>query len=258
MEKEQQAAIAWYALINVAKKREKIRYNVLGKLFGVHYRHVGGVLELIQNYCLTNRMPPLTILVVNHTGKPGSGFAYAWDADNLKIGYNQVFNYDWMSLGNPFNYALTGATENDIIEALLLNPDNSRDVYAKIKVRGIAQTIFRKALLRAYNYKCAFCDFSFEEALKASHIVPWSKSEKSERLDVRNGILLCSNHHDLFDNFWLTVKDNYLIVFCNPDLKDKYSGSDIIFAADLHGKKMNLPIDKKHWPKKDYLKRHVE
>lgn len=36
--------------------------------------------------------------------------------------------------------------------------------------------------------------------LVASHIKPWVKSDKYEKLDIENGLLLCPNHDKLFDS----------------------------------------------------------
>jgi len=254
----QRAATGWDVLTQVAKDNGLIRYGELGRRIGIHHRPVRYVLGLIQDYCLQNQLPPLTILVVNQSGLPGEGFI-AWDVDDIDEGLSQVYSYNWDNLDNPFGFAKEGLTENKIIEELLENPDNAEDTYAKIKVRGAAQPIFRKALIQAYDCQCAFCGFSFEIGLQASHIVPWSKSKKTERLDVRNGILLCATHHKLFDDRWLTINDDFTINY--NDLNEKkglYSEYDRLLTIALHGKRMTLPIDEKHKPKKIYLTRHRE
>lgn len=252
----QRVAYAWDSLIRISKNKDLIRYNQLGNQIGIHHRAVRFVLGVIQNYCLENQLPPLTILVVNQSGLPGEGFV-AWDVDNIEQGLQQVYNYNWNNLENPFEYAKEGLTENQIIEELLNNPNNSKDIYTKIKVRGAAQSIFRKALLLAYDSKCAFCGLNFETALQASHIIPWSKANKSERLDITNGLLLCATHHKLFDNGWFTVDNTYTIIYLDPDEKEgDYSKYDSLLTSSLHNKKMILPINKKHFPKKSYLAKH--
>ena len=253
----QRAAIGWDVLTKVAKHNELIRYGELGKQSGIHHRPVRYVLVLIQDYCLQNQLPPLTILVVNQSGLPGEGFI-AWDVDDIEEGLKQVYNYNWDNLGNPFGFAKNGLTEDEIIKELLENPEDAEDTYAKIKIRGAAQPIFRKALLEAYDHQCAFCGFSFEVGLQASHIIPWSISKKTERLDVRNGILLCATHHKLFDDRCLTINDDFTINYNGPDDEEEriYSEYDRLLTTALHGKKMTLPIDKRHRPKKVYVTRH--
>lgn len=252
----QRAYIAWESLTQIAKERSLIRYGHLGKQIGIHHRPVRYVLGLIQDYCLHNQLPPLTILVINQSGLPGEGFI-AWDVDNIDEGLKQVYNYNWEILDNPFSFAKHGHTEDEIVKELLENPDKSKETYAIVKVRGAAQSIFRKALLEIYDYECAFCGFSFEVGLQASHIIPWSISKRSERLDVRNGILLCSIHHDLFDNRWMTINNDYSINCDDVDEKEGvYSKYDSLLATALHGKKMTLPIDRKHWPKIGFIESH--
>ena len=39
-------------------------------------------------------------------------------------------------------------------------------------------------------------------------IRPWSESNKSEKVDADNGLLLCPNHDQLFDGDWITFSDD--------------------------------------------------
>src|SRR5690606_6880805 len=252
----QRAALGWDVLARVAKEKGLIRYGELGNQIGIHHRPIRYVLGYIQDYCLQNQLPPLTILVVNQSGLPGEGFI-AWDVDDIDEGLRQVYGFNWENLDNPFGFAKGGLTEHEIIEEMLKNPDNANEIYAKIKVRGAAQPIFRKALLRAYDLKCAFCGFSFEVGLEASHIIPWAAATKSERLDVRNGILLCATHHRLFDERVLTINEDFTIKFNATDKRKRvYAGYDRLLTTTLHGKKMTLPSDNKHRPLTSYVTRH--
>jgi len=210
-------------------------------------------LAIIQDYCTENKLPPLTILVGNKLGVPGKGFI-AWDVENAEEGKNKVYSYNWSSLENPFSYALDGTKENEIVNSLLNHPEESSDIYGKIKVRGTAQIIFRKALLKVYNSKCAFCELSFEFALQAAHIIPWSKANNDQRLDVRNGILLCATHHSLFDKRYITINEDYLISISNK--QRRLSKYDNLLTQVFHEQKMKLPANKSLWPKKEYLQNH--
>jgi putative restriction endonuclease len=252
----QRAANGWDVLTKVAVEKRLISYGQLGSLIGIHHRPVRYVLGRIQEYCLHNQLPPLTILVVNQGGFRGEGFI-AWDVDDIDTGLKQVYNYNWTNLENPFGYAREGLFEEDIIQELLSNPDSAQNVYAQIKVRGTAQVLFRKALLQAYNYECAFCGLSFEEALQASHIIPWSLASHAERLDIRNGILLCANHHILFDKRYLTLDEEYTIHCYDKDEHiGSYSKYDSLITTALHNKMMRLPDNWDHRPEKSFLVRH--
>lgn len=51
--------------------------------------------------------------------------------------------------------------------------------------------------------------------LVASHIKPWAKSDKNEKLDIENGLLLCPNHDKLFDAGLISFDLNGEIIISN-------------------------------------------
>lgn len=256
---EQRAWIAWNVLTNTAKKREKITYMELGDLVGAHYRTARHFLSLIQNYCLENQLPPLTILAVGQIGGlPGQGFI-AWDISNFDDGVQKVWSFNWRNIPNPFGYAESGTTQNDLIEELLSNPDLAKDVYTKVKVRGVAQIVFRQTLLKAYNHVCAICGITIKDVLEATHIIPWSECSEKDRLNIRNGILLCANHHKLFESGFITINDDFSINYYDPDkAKGKYSEYDELFTIKFHKERINLPKDIKYYPDLGFARKHRE
>ncbi len=252
----ERAFLAWPILIKSAKKGETITYKKLGDKIGIHHRTVRYVLGLIQDYCMEEKLPPLTILIVNQSGKPGGGFI-AWDVDNYDEGFNKVVEFNWGIIENPFSYASNGEQYGQLISALIQKPEEAEDVYTKVKTRGIAQTMFRDALLKTYKNKCAFTKLSFTSGLQAAHIIPWSKSSKAERMDIRNGILLNSFHHSLFDQGMITITTDYKIVFYDPEMQEgSYSEYDKLLTINLHLKEINLPKNKEHWPLEKYINKH--
>jgi putative restriction endonuclease len=87
------AQLAWRILIEVARNKELITYGELGHEMQVHQRAVRFFLELIQTHCLDNDLPPLTILIINQTGKPGKGYI-ASKIENFDVNKDRVFNFD--------------------------------------------------------------------------------------------------------------------------------------------------------------------
>jgi hypothetical protein len=82
---------AWPLLTARASQRSKVTYAELAEHLGIHPRPIRYVLGVIQDWCLRERKPPLTILVVSQSGgHPGQGFI-AWDAGHLDEGYEEVF-----------------------------------------------------------------------------------------------------------------------------------------------------------------------
>lgn len=76
---------------------------------------------------------------------------------------------------------------------------------AVVKVR-INQDKFREKLINKYK-KCCLCNVNMNELLVASHIKPQSISDANEKLDIHNGLLMCSNHDKLFDRGYISFDD---------------------------------------------------
>jgi hypothetical protein len=69
---------AWPVLTERARQRSVITYGELGEALHIHHRTVRLVLEIIQDFCLREPLPPLTILVVKMDGnRPGAGVSPA-------------------------------------------------------------------------------------------------------------------------------------------------------------------------------------
>ena len=243
------AGIVWPLLVDAASKRAKLSYSEIAPHIGTNPLSVGRALSPIQDYCLDSRLPPLTSIVVGKTtDRPGSGFI-AWDVDDIDTAYKLVYDFNWNGIQNPYSGFGPTDTIDTLAEALVAEPDKCRDVYTRVRVRGVAQVVFRKALLEAYGNKCAICGLTFRDALEASHIVPWQSATKAQRLDPRNGILLCSLHHKLFDAGLITVSGSMTIVYYDPIMKDhSYSAIDKSLTVDLHGRMISLPMKKELMP----------
>jgi putative restriction endonuclease len=250
------AYLAWEELVDYARKRLTVTYETLGKLIGVHHRAVRFALALIQDYCLENRLPPLSILVVNkNTRLPGEGFI-AWNADNIAEGLEQVWGFDWTGHGNPFAFAAGGATKEDVVQRLVADPASSVDVYAITRVRGAVQMLFRDALLRSYGSACALCGSTLVHGLEAAHIVPWSDANPEERLDIRNGLVLTSWHHQLFDAGFITLASDYRIHVLPP--AQRLGAFDERAFSEISGKTMRLPADPRLHPNPNFIRRRNE
>ncbi|MBF0310462.1 MAG: HNH endonuclease [Magnetococcales bacterium] len=251
---EERAFRAWPILVEYARKNKTITYKELASALDLHHRSMQWLLDLIQNFCLDNKLPPLTIIAVNkETGKPGNGFS-AWDIAGFNEGKKLTFDYDWLQISNPFNCTSGNITIDNLVEELIKTPEKSKEVYSLAKQRGIEQAVFRKSLLKLYKNKCAFCDLSFEAALEASHIIPWPKATREQKIHPSNGILLCSTHHQLFDRHIISIDDSYRLTYSDHKMKNgSYSSVDKIMTVDLHGKYAKTPLDSKHKPSKEYI-----
>jgi putative restriction endonuclease len=247
---------AWNFLTDCAKRRTPITYKQLGDALGMHHRPVRFILDPIQDYCLAERLPPLTILVINQRGRPGAGFI-ALDPDRFDEGREEVYSYQWHTLPNPFGFASDGTEYRALLNQLLARPQDTDDIYRRVKVRGTGQIIFRDLLLRAYGRRCCFTGLSLTEGLEAVHIVPWASCEKKDRLNVTNGLLLSSLHHCLFDAGLLTLTPDRRIVFCPPK-RGHLDAADFERAVttELHLQPMRLPQNTAHYPSSEFIATH--
>ena len=252
------AGLIWPMLVNAGTHRATLTYEQVASVIHTNPLSVRHPLELIQAYCLENRLAPLTVVVVGkNSGRPGDGFV-AWDVDDLDSAKEAVAIQNWSLVENPFGGFGPLDDEDTFAAELLAHPDQSGDVYHKVRDRGVAQQVFRRALLTAYNSRCAICGLSFVSALEAAHILPWGDCAPRDRLDVRNGLLLCASHHRLFDAHQFTITDKLTIHYYDHKAVDgEYTEMDRSFALAFHGKKLKLPKEDRLRPGSDYLLRRL-
>ena len=111
MTRFERASQIWAVLAWAARNRQTLTYRQVGKLIGIPTAGLGQLLEPIQSYCLTQNLPPLTILVVQQeTGLPGSGFTGA-SAPEFARAQAEVFAKDWLEHGNPQPEKLASAVQ---------------------------------------------------------------------------------------------------------------------------------------------------
>ena len=131
------------------------------------------------------------------------------------------------------------------------DPKNEIDARNRILasiVQRSGQARFRNQLLKAYNNRCAITECNVIFALEAAHILPY-KGEYTN--DVRNGLLLRSDIHTLFDLGKLSINpENYCVVLCYDIQKTSYSS--------LHGKPIILPKNEWQKPDKEALDQHFK
>ena len=110
-------------------------------------------------------------------------------------------------------YALIDFNEEEYLKDKDNNIIQKTEKISEIKVR-IGQRFFKKLLLKELK-KCPFTNIEFEYLLIASHIKPWSKSNDIEKLDTYNGFIFTPTYDKLFDNGFITFKNNKTLVISN-------------------------------------------
>ncbi len=120
---------------------------------------------------------------------------------SLILGMNHVFG---ISSDDVNNYEDTD-----------LNEDRRTSMLVAIKARR-GQNTFRKALMKAYEGKCAITGCTIEGILEAAHIAPYKGKHTNI---VSNGLLLRADIHTLFDLDIIDVDVNYRVIV-SPELLD--------------------------------------
>lgn len=117
----------------------------------------------------------------------------------------------------------------------------------------IGQGTFRVLVTEAYNRRCAISGEKTLPVLDAAHIVPFSEEGS---YSVKNGLLLRTDIHTLYDKGYLTVTPDYHVEVSNR-LKSEYGNGKIYYA--YHGLQLpNLPLEEQERPSPTFLAWHTK
>ena len=105
---------------------------------------------------------------------------------------------------------------------------------------------FRQLLMIAYDYRCAVTGCDVRDTLQAAHIIAVSSGGQH---DVKNGLLLRADIHNLFDRRLLTIDNRYRIRL-HPSIRNSST------YKSLHGKKLAVIPTSKFRPSVKYLTQH--
>lgn len=122
----------------------------------------------------------------------------------------------------------------------------------QVKVR-LHQRFFREAVMASYGSNCCVCSNPVPQLLTAGHIIPWAKREDL-RANPRNGLCLCSIHHDAFDCGLWTVDNSYEIRL-SPELV-AYLPNKTLEASFAVYSKVRIHMPDKFWPEQEFLAYH--
>jgi len=168
--------------------------------------------------------------VEGRTAYEALGLAYVEDFDGTHF----------ILRGEPIDVSARPAAEQviPIFEPFELSPPHLTETARVSRISRFGQII-----RRIYHDKCSLCDIGFRLggksiALDAAHIIPVERNGIIG--DLRNGILLCKNHHSLFDqSAWAFDEDFRVIVADDRELRATSVGNHIL---SCEGRKLpNLP-----------------
>ena len=118
-------------------------------------------------------------------------------------------------------------------------PTGPSEVLAIVKVRR-QQQFFRRAVLSSYDNRCCITGNPVPELLRASHIVPWAKSEK-HRTNPRNGLCLAANFDAAFDRGLISFDDSFRLLL-HPRLAKHLPNPELeLTFVQAEGQQILLP-----------------
>lgn len=126
---------------------------------------------------------------------------------------------------------LSDSGDNEISPKVVFTENDGKDIFYTIKARQ-GQHKLRKVLLQNYNSTCAMCNINTPKLLVTSHIKPWSESSADERINPSNAILLCKLHDSLFEHGFISLTDEYDILYSPSfDFEGQGIAKNITFKA---------------------------
>jgi putative restriction endonuclease len=116
----------------------------------------------------------------------------------------------------------------------------------------IGQGTFRVIVTEAYARSCAITRERALPALEAAHIRPFAELVTHS---VRNGLLLRSDVHRLFDAGYITVTPSYRVEASRRMKDDFHDGENYL---RLHGQRITPPHEIESRPDPEFLRWHNE
>lgn len=139
---------------------------------------------------------------------PDAKSSREWAAGIRGVLYREIKNNRSFKKIDEGTFALKDYDENK----LLLSPKDiatTKDVVTAIR---IGQNEFRKKLITTLK-QCPMTGITDTRILTASHIKPWTQSDNTERLDIKNGFLFSPTLDRLFDRGIISfTNDKHLLI----------------------------------------------
>ncbi|MDA2920322.1 HNH endonuclease [Desulfobacterota bacterium AH_259_B03_O07] len=152
----------------------------------------------------------------------------------------------WEAVQNRLRNKTISNTETE--ESLLLARETTPKTSEYLAKVRLGQGAFRVLVTEAYNRKCAITGERTLPVLEASHIKPFSDSGPNS---VKNGLLLRSDIHRLFDVGYLTINNEFRVEV-SKRIKGDYDNGKEYYA--LQGNQLiTLPHQKYNYPSNEFI-----
>jgi hypothetical protein len=237
-------------LIFVTKNKTSDRTQYEDRLVGDTLHWQGQTSGRTDSMIVEHRRQGLELLIFYRDRKyehPGAGFRY-----------EGAFEYVSHTPGQPSDFVLRREQPSSLDQATAdaessgdFDPttiDDARRKTLAAIVRRLGQPAFRRALLKAYNGRCAVSGCTLTEVLEAAHILPYKGPGTNH---VTNGLLLRTDLHTLFDLGLIAVHERHNTLIVSPNLR----GTEY---EQLEGTVLYLPQSASERPNAEALRMHRE
>lgn len=233
MKSAENALQIWEFLVQHASVGQHLTYEDISKRTGKRGQNwMIPSLDMIQNYCLSAGLPPLTSVVVQkQSEKPGSG--YVCRLGVVEKDWEWVHSFNWSEQIKPNSTELTSHR----------TPGGRRHISPMTEkltttTYRLGMEEFRRKVLANFGGVCCVCGLADQDLLDAAHIRGWAKDPQS-RLRIENGLALCALHHRALDRSLLRVEREGEI-WIAESLR-KRSGLHLEMFGAFHGKFISSP-----------------
>lgn len=169
-----------------------------------------------------------------------------------KLSYEQIL-HQLYEINEEEVKELHLSSKNDATEDMIptMTVHDGKDIFHWLKVR-YGQNKLRKVLLHNYDSTCALCKISEPTLLITSHIKPWAKCNREEKIDPENSILLCKLHDALFEQGFISISKSYEVLFSDNFNFEKQGISTNLFFRKPKANPPNQRYLQYHWNSHGY------
>lgn len=192
-------------------------------------------------YCRTHSLP---VGVMREVQNPGGKRAYR--VHGLARVERREGRY-FVMRGEPIDETNTPALES--IQTIFIPFEEGTPATAE-SVRVVRDRRFGALIHMIYGEKCALCTLGYRVrgravGLEAAHIIP--VGERGRIDDLRNGVLLCQNHHVLYDAYaWAFDRDFRVRVAPDASFRTSAMANHVLL---FEGKRLPiLPASAENYP----------
>lgn len=184
---------------------------------------------------------------ITRSGRSGLQGASATDREMW-----QEMHTDWPAFALAAKEAVHALRHEPENEEAELAADYTGYERSVTRAQRVGQSLFRDAVLTAYNARCCITGLAVPRLLVASHIVPW-REDPGQRLNPANGLCLSALHDRAFDIGLITIRADWTIAVSptiEPDAGDLWHQA----VANYEGREISRP--ERFAPSADFLARH--